>query len=212
MITTLLEWFAFGGILFWIALGSLTIALIGLSERDRHFTKLFLFSGILVLFVPQLKSLSTSQYVGIGVFYLIIGLIYSLIKWHLNVRDTIDNHKDLLRKYNVQTLNQIDLAIKSIRSQREEYQAKYNHTIRSSDWAKADANAYFDLDRENEIFKNLKNDIAPNENKGKIYNWTLHWPWSILRMLTADLAESLYQLLKSQYVRIVDSALSSNVK
>ena len=212
MITTILEWFAFGGFLFWLTFGSLIVALIALSERNTHFIKMLLLGTVVTLFVPQLKTLSTTQYIIIGVCYLIAGLIYSLLKWHLNVSSIVDKNKELLKRHNIQKLDDIDVVIKNIRAKLQKFAADYNHILHSSKWPAEIRIEYEQWERDKDVLRSLLNEITPNVNKARIYNWTLHWPWSILRMLTADLAESLYQLFKSQYVRIVDSVLSSNIK
>lgn len=209
MITTILEWFAFGGVLFWISVATSIVFLIALSECNRHFTKLLLVATTALLFAPQLKTLSTTQYIIIGVCYLIAGLIYSLLKWHLNVSSIVDKNKELLKRHNIQKLDDIDVVIKNIRAKLRKFSDDYSHIPK---WSAEIRIEYEQWERDKDVLASLLNEITPNVNKARIYNWTLHWPWSILRMLTADLAESLYQLFKSQYVRIVDSVLSSNIK
>lgn len=99
MITALFELFAFGGILFWIALVSAIGILTFLTDRDWHFTKLILIGSIVALLWPNLQSLTGTQFTVIVISYFLVGVVYSFIRWYRNVNNVIEKYTGVLKKY-----------------------------------------------------------------------------------------------------------------
>jgi hypothetical protein len=206
MITALFELFAFGGILFWIALASLVFVLTALTERNWHFTKLLLMGGLVALFWPNVKTLTGTQLTVIAVSYFIIGIIYSFIRWFNEVNNTISKYGDFLKKHAITDLNKIDTIINSL----SENISKLD-SVPQIDRDKAFEKVYREVNTDHDQFERIKHNITPNENKTALYNWIFYWPWCIIRFFTADLAEALYQLSKNQYKNIVNHLLRKNL-
>lgn len=206
MITALFELFAFGGILFWIALATAIGILTFLTDRDWHFTKLILVAAVVALLWPNFKVLTGTQLTVITISYFLIGVVYSFIRWYRNVNNVIEKYTGVLKKYKVTDLTTIDATHEKVESQIEKLDRVDRHQRDE---------AY------NEVFAEVKNDykqldnvkigITPSENKTMLYNWVFYWPWSIIKFLTADLAESLYELCKNQYKNIVNHLLRKNL-
>jgi hypothetical protein len=74
MMTAFFELFAFGGILFWITLGTIIFTLTVLTDRNCHITKLLLFAGLVTLFWPSVKTLSGTQLSVVVISYFAIGI------------------------------------------------------------------------------------------------------------------------------------------
>jgi len=206
MITTFLELFAIGGILFWITMATIVFTLTVLNDRDCHFTKLCLLAGIVTLFWPSVKTLSGTQLSVVVISYFAIGIVYSFIRWFNNVNNTIAKYSNLLKKLAITDLNSIESNIDKI--------GKQINNLDLVDRHQRDE-AYFqrhkELSDDYKQLRDIKYSITPNENKATLYNWIFHWPWSILRFFTADLVESLYQLSKNQYKNIVNHLLLKNL-
>lgn len=209
MITTLIELFTFGSSAFWFSIITFVTLLTIFSDKNYHFWKLVFTGGIILLFLPQLKTLSVANIVSLVIAYFVCGIGYSLIRWFRYTSNTVGDYIELLKKLNIRTLNEANAKLTPIENEIEAVRIKENPKY----------------DDNNPIYikyKNLINDatqlehfikaVSPTNNKSKIYNWTLHWPWSILKLLTADLGEFLYELVKKQYVQIVNHIMSQAIK
>jgi hypothetical protein len=62
------------------------------------------------------------------------------------------------------------------------------------------------------VFGEIKEDINPNRNKHLFYNWIILWPWSITWNFTHGFFEFIFDTVKDQYNKIVDSLLLRNSK
>lgn len=206
MITALFELFAFGGILFWIALATAIGILTFLTDRDWHFTKLILIGAIVALLWPNFKVLTGTQLTVITISYFLIGVVYSFIRWYRNVNNVIEKYTGVLKKYKVTDLTTIDQTYEKVESQIEKLDRvdRYQRDEAYNEVYAEVKNDYKQLD-------NVKIGITPSENKTMLYNWVFYWPWSIIKFLTADLAESLYELCKNQYKNIVNHLLRKNL-
>lgn len=206
MITALFELFAFGGILFWIALATAIGILTFLTDRDWHFTKLILVAAVIALLWPNFKVLTGTQLTVITISYFLIGVVYSFIRWYRNVNNIIEKYTGVLKKYKVTDLTTIDQTYEKVESQIEKLDRvdRYQRDEAYNEVFAEVKNDYKQLD-------NVKIGITPSKNKTMLYNWVFYWPWSIIKFLTADLAESLYELCKNQYKNIVNHLLRKNL-
>lgn len=203
MITALFELFAFGGILFWVALATAISILTFLTDRNWHFTKLILIGAIVALLWPNFKTLTGTQLTVITISYFLIGIVYSFIRWYRNVNNVIEKYTGVLKKYKVTDLTNIDETYEKVQTLITKLDRSDRHQRDEAVYAEA-KNDYSQLN-------NVKFDIDPNENKTMLYNWVFYWPWSIIKFLTADLAESLYDMCKNQYKNIVNHLLRKNL-
>jgi hypothetical protein len=206
MITAFFELFAFGGILFWITLATIVFTLTMLSDRKCHFTKLCLLAGLVTLFWPSVKTLSGKQLSVVVISYFAIGITYSFIRWFNNVNNTIAKYSNLLKKLTITDLNSIESNIDKIGEQINKLDRVDRHRR-----DEAYTEVYKEVSGDYKQLQAIQYSITPNENKATLYNWIFHWPWSILRFFTADLAEALYQLSKNQYKNIVNHLLRKNL-
>lgn len=182
MIAHLIELFAVGEILFWIALCTFGVILTSISEKTYHGIKLFLIGGTIALLYPLLKQIDIKAILAISVFYIIFGAIFSLIKWFRHTKNVIEENSNFLKNHKITCIKDLD-----------DIDIEYG----SNDYRTS---------------QSLEEKLNPTENKERICNWTFYWPWSILRMLTADLAETVFEMIKKQYHAIVNNMLASNIK
>lgn len=206
MITAFFELFAFGGILFWITLATIVFTLTVLTDRNCHFTKLCLLAGLVTLFWPSVKTLSGTQLSVVIISYFAIGIVYSFIRWFNNVNNIIAKYSNLLKKLKITDLSSIESNIDKIGEQINKLDRVDRHQR-----DEAYAEVYKEVSGDYKQLQSIHYSITPNENKVTLYNWIFHWPWSILRFFTADLAEALYQLSKNQYKNIVNHLLRKNL-
>ena len=206
MITAFFELFAFGGVLFWIALGTIVFTLTVLTDRNCHFIKLCLLAGLVTLFWPSFKTLSGTQLSVIVISYFAIGIVYSFVRWFNNVNNTIAKYSNLLKKLKITDLSSIEANVYKI----VEQIAKLDRVDRYQR-DEAYAEVYKEVNGDLKQLRDIQYRITPNENKTTLYNWIFHWPWCIIRFFTADLAEALYQLSKNQYKNIVNRLLRKNL-
>lgn len=206
MITALFELFAFGGILFWIALVSAIGILTFLTDRDWHFTKLILIGSIVALLWPNLQSLTGTQFTVIVISYFLVGVVYSFIRWYRNVNNVIEKYTGVLKKYKVTDLTNIDQTYEKVESQVQKLDRvdRYQRD-------EAYNEVYAEVSADYKQLNSIRFGITPSQNKTMLYNWVFYWPWSIIKFLTADLAEALYDMCKNQYKNIVNHLLRKNL-
>ena len=206
MITAFFELFAFGGILFWISLASMVFFLTILTDRNWHFTKVLLMGALVVLLWPNFKTLTSTQLTVITVCYFLIGIVYSFIRWYKNVNSVISDYTGVLKKYKVSNLADIESTYDKITGQigKLERVERYQRD-------EAYNEVYAEVHADYKMFNTLKALITPSCNKTMLYNWVFYWPWSIIKFLTADLAEAIYEMSKNQYKNIVNHLLHKNL-
>lgn len=202
MITTFLELFAIGGLLFWIALATIIglLTYMATSTGDGWFTRLVLTAGLVTLFWPIIATLSGLHIAGIAAGYLVIGVVYSFIRWFNSINSTIEYYSNVLKKYGITDLNQIDANLEKIQDQVNDLP---NGSGREA--------AYRLLSSDRNDLVTLQRRITPGENKTTFFNWIFNWPWFIVRFFTADLAQSVYEMCKDYYTSMVNRALRKNL-
>lgn len=211
MISSFLELLAFGAVGFWILMSLIVVVLTALSDKDCHWFKLMLITTLITLGWPPLAdNLSLIQIIGVATLYVFSGIIYSFIRWFKSVNDTVADNSDLLKKYNIKDLSHITSTIVKLNDDAREIRKFINNNPHLNDSIKENETRHDTIQNDISGLKATETRITPNNNKSVLYNWTLYWPWSILKLLTADLAESLFQLCKNQYKNVVNHALRRN--
>ena len=202
MITTFLELFAIGGLLFWIALATIIglLTYMATSTGDGWFTRLALTAGLVTLFWPIIATLSGWNIAGIIAGYIVVGVVYSFIRWFNSINSTIDAYSHVLKKYGIVDLSQIDSSFANIKNQIDELPVGPGRE-----------KLYRPLAEDHSDLVTLQRKITPGENKTTFFNWIFNWPWFIVRFFTADLAQSVYEMCKDYYTSMVNRALRKNL-
>lgn len=196
MIQYILTLFEFGTIFFWIALFGICSLMAFLSDRDKHLTKLLLFGTLLFLLWPQFISKLTVRETIIGsVVYITFGIVYSVVRWIMSTRRIVSENKLLLKEYGIVDLKELkskkNINVGYDREKIEEYETKSYQTRR---------------------LQEIYTLISPQENKSKLTGYIFYWPWSIFKLLTADLAETVFDFVRNLYTKIVDYTLESAIR
>jgi hypothetical protein len=196
MIQYILTLFEFGTVFFWIALFGLCSIMAFLSDRDKHVTKLVLFGTLLFLLWPQfISKLSVRDTIIGSIVYIAIGIVYSVVRWIISTKRVVSENKPLLKEYGITDLKELKNK-KNIYVGYDKYHLEAHE--RKSDQIK----------RLQEIY----NLISPQENKSKLTGYIFYWPWSIFKLLTADLAETVFDFVRNLYTKVVDYTLESAIR
>lgn len=57
-------------------------------------------------------------------------------------------------------------------------------------------------------YGNPKSELKLSDNKSRITNWIIYWPWSLFWNFTRDFFNSLYRAMSGVYQNIIDKALA----
>lgn len=196
MIQYILTLFEFGTIFFWVALFGLCSIMAFLSDRDKHVTKLLLFGTLLFLLWPQfISKLSVRDTIIGSVVYVAFGIVYSVVRWVISTKRIVSENRELLKEYGITDLKELknkkNISLEYDREKSAEYTMKAHQ-----------------VQRLQEIYTL----ISPQENKSKLTGYIFYWPWSIFKLLTADLAETVFDFVRNLYTKVVDYTLESAIR
>jgi hypothetical protein len=152
--------------------------------------------AFLFLIWPQAFSkLSVRQLILGAIAYILIGTLYSIIRWIISVRKTVSNNNEVLKKHKIKSLKEL----KSI-----QYKHNPNSNVKYGDEKYTEYTIY---NEEMQRLQNIYALMSPQENKSKLIGYICYWPWNIVKFLLGDFTEAIYDLIKNLYTKIADATL-----
>lgn len=192
---SILSLLVIGGWVFWSWIAVATCLIITtIALEEKYGWSNFIVCGFFVLFGKGLVDVASMTYKDLTWYligYLVIGSIWSLVKWNFRVKEEVSEFK---REY--------PQLFEYLQSHTEEEYNKERSLIIHSKERSRDENdqyAWMTKDCMGRILGDLKSNISPSNHKNQIIGWLSYWPWSVFWDCTADLFKNLYKFLQNAY-------------
>jgi hypothetical protein len=183
----LVEWVVFGSAFFWILGGGWILLLLLFSYHEKWGGAIFAFClmGAILTFLSNINPfmwLFAHWYVAPA--YLIAGVVWSLIRWLLLLKDVDEAYFALREQYETSKTNQTalpDITWLEYLSDRWATSTDIRPSMTRISWSQ--------IEKVSDIIP------KPDDYKGEIANWIINWPFSLVNQLFGNLLRRLGEFL-----------------